>query len=39
MTGVRAWSALPVGLVSSEGWTPGLPFVTDPVHHFYGQDF
>jgi len=38
MSGVRVWAA--VSHVSGEGWTPsGLPFVTDSVQNFYGQNF
>lgn len=24
---------------SFQGWTPGLPFLTDSVHHIYGQNY
>ena len=41
MTGVRAWStSATVSRTCGERWTlPGLPFVTNSVHNFNGQNF
>ena len=39
--GVRVWSASPAVSWTrfGEGWAPGLPFITDSFHNFYGQNF